>query len=351
MGYCGTCGHALDDDSGFCSYCGAEHSADGATALPGRPRANTDAPDTLTFASQSQAPASAPSQSVRSLPPIQTETVVAGRTSTAPSADGRRSKSGGRWMLAVSIAVIVAACAAIVTMVLLRDNGSDTVIAPVSPSPSATIRAVVKIMSPSSGNKVIGGQAMSVVAVMATGVTALQGMQLTVNGEPVGPSRLGTGTGGSKTVSLPWRPPAKGGTVVLGVQAVLQDGSVIPSKPVRVVVRPATVPTPTVTVTAQPEPTYGTDGGSDGGSSTRFWAAMICSKVDLAEAEDWAARAREAGFTNVRILNSSDYGSLHPGYWCAYLGPYSSESAAEVGVAELNAAGLGRDHPYASHVY
>ena len=48
MGFCnGTAGHALDDESGFCSYCGAKHSADGEAALPGCPAGDLDTGGTL----------------------------------------------------------------------------------------------------------------------------------------------------------------------------------------------------------------------------------------------------------------------------------------------------------------
>jgi hypothetical protein len=348
MGYCGNCGHPLDEDSGFCSYCGAEHSADGEIALPARPGTDSGAAGTMPLPPQPEGTLPMVAQLGPTVPRVRIDTVTAQSTPQPPDGHGR--SSGRRWMLVVAIVVILAACASVVAMVLLRDRGSAADTAALSPSPSPTVLAVVKIMSPRNGNKVIGGQAMRV-AVIATDVLDVQGLRLTVNGEPTGAMKLGTGPDDSKTVSFPWRPPAKGGDIVLGAEAVLQDGSVVPSKAVRVSVRPAVVPTPTVTVTAQPAPSYESSGSTGDGSPTDFWAAMMCSKTELAEAEDWAARARAAGFTNVHILRSSGYGSLNPGYWCAYLGPYGSRSSANAAVSDLYDSGLGGDDPYPSHVY
>jgi hypothetical protein len=350
MAYCGNCGHLLRGDSGFCSYCGAEHSADGELVVPEHREVDPEPPGTVPLPYGSETTAPMPPEPGPTVPRSQAQPAPSGAGSASQPASGQGRRSGSRWMVVAAIAVIIVACASVAAMVLLRHDGSGGTTASVSPSPSSKVRGEVEIMSPTNGNKVIGGQRMRV-AVFATGVADLQGMQLVVNGVTTGPTKLGTGSGGSKTVSFPWRPPAKGGSVVLGVRVVLQDGSLVPTQSVRLVVRPATVPTPTVTITAQPAPTYDSGGGYESGSPDDFWAAMMCSKPDLSEAEDWATRARDAGFTNVRILNSSDYDSLHPGYWCAYLGPYGSRSSASEAVAELNARGLGGDHPYPSHVY
>ena len=39
MGICVSCGNEYDDGTGFCTYCGTEHSADGEAAAAGRPQA------------------------------------------------------------------------------------------------------------------------------------------------------------------------------------------------------------------------------------------------------------------------------------------------------------------------
>jgi hypothetical protein len=231
-------------------------------------------------------------------------------------------------------------------MVVLRGRDSDSSAAVASLSPSPTAPAVVKIMSPSSGNKVIGGQAMRV-AVTATGVGALQGMRLTVDGEPTGPSKLGAGSGDTRTVSFPWRPPARGGDLVLHVEAVLDDGSIVRSRAVRVAVRPAVVPTPTVTVTAQAAaaPTYesGDDGSQvkEGGELAGSRVVLISSETTYAEAEDWLGRLMGAGWENAGILNSDDYPDLRDGYYCPYVGPYYSYGDAADALSALKADGLG----------
>lgn len=359
MAYCGNCGHPLDDGTGYCSYCGAEHSADGEAVLPAGAATEPGPSGTVTIPASSQGAAPAPAQSSRALPQFRTETTVPSAGSAASPAAGQSGKSKGKWMLLVAVLVIVAACASVIAMLFLRDGGSGASAAgSASPSPSATAHAVVKIMSPSRGNKVIGGQPMRV-AVLATGVDSLQGMQLTVNGEPTGPTKIGTGTEGNKTVSFPWRPPAKGGNVVLGVQAIMQDGSVVPSKTVRVAVRPATVPTPTVTVTAQAQPTYGSSGssGADSGGSdkgdglyTPCWVVLISSETNRTAAEQWRDTLFSYGWENAGILLSDNYpASFRAGFYCPYVGPYDYESDARDALRALKADHLG-EQPRTAYV-
>jgi len=353
MGYCTNCGHVLDDDSGFCSYCGAEHSADGEVALPGRAGKELDSGGTLAVTPKagSTVPV-APTPVQASCPPprFQTETLTASTAAPAVSQTGGHSRS--RLVVVLAIVVIVVACAAAAAIVLFgRDSGASTAAVSPSPSTSATAPAVVKITSHKDGFKFFGGQPVRIF-VTATDVVGMKELRLIVNGVPTGPIKKHTGSGADKATSFPWRPPAKGDDKVsLAAEAVLDDGTLVRSEVVRVVVLPAVVPTPTVTVTADPEPTYESEGGTGDGSYTDFWVAMMCSKPTYEEAEDWAERARAAGFTNVEILDSSVSKSLNPGYWCAYLGPYDSRASAKAAVSELYDAGLGGDDPYPSHVF
>lgn len=349
MGYCTNCGHPLEGESGFCSYCGAEHSADGEVALPGRPSSDLGPAGTLPLPLKPADTASMPAgidQTTHAPPRFQTETVGVAPANVTATAGRKDGHSGGRWMLAVAVLVIIAAGASVAAMVLLRDGDAASGAAATSPSPSPTLTApaVIRIMSLKDDTKVLGGQKLSVV-VQATGVAGLEHLRLTVNGSPTGPTRRGMSTD-SRTATFPWRPPGKGGTFNVAAEAVLQDGSVVRSDIVRVVVRSAVVPTPTVTVTAwaEPEPTYGSGGDTGGKLATPCWVAMI-STSDPADAETWADRARAAGFTNVGTLRSSDYGNLNPGYYCAYLGPYSTEAEAIAAVESIGDAGLDDVNP------
>ncbi len=348
MGYCTNCGHVLDGDSGFCSYCGAEHSADGEVALPGGQGRDLDAGGTVLVTPKSGATvpvAAKPEQTAHVPPRFQTETIPArGAAAPAPQGQGR---SRNRAVVIVAIAVIIVACAAAAIIVLLgRDAGSGS--ADVSPSPTATptAPAVVKIMYLKDNTKVIGGQPVRV-AVRATDVGGLQNMKLTVNGKPVGPIKHGTGSDELRTASFPWRPPAKGGNVVLQVEALLGDGRVVRSESVRVAVRPAVLPTPTVTVTAQPapEPTYGSgdtgSGDNAGGELSGSRVVLISSETTWAEAEDWLNMLLGAGWENAGILNSDDYPDLLDGFYCPYVGPYYSSADAEASLRALKAQDLG----------
>jgi len=252
--------------------------------------------------------------------------------------DGRGRSLKALWVV-LAVVAIVAAVGAVAVMVLLSRGGGDEVAMTSSASPSPLPPAMVRIMSPSNGNKVIGGQAVRV-GVVATGVSDLQGIQLTVDGQATGDMELGTGPEGSKTVWLSWRPPKKGGDATLRAEAVLTDGSIIPSKAIRVLVRSATVPTPTVTVTARPS------SPPQGG----FWAAFFNASRSRSGAETAAADARARGFANAHVLFTPDYTSLNQDSWyAAYLGPFDTESEAEAAAGSLRSSGF--EGSYAKAVY
>jgi hypothetical protein len=65
--------------------------------------------------------------------------------------------------------------------------------------------------------------------------------------------------------------------------------------------------------------------GADG------WTIVLASFPQTggrAEATATARRARARGLTQVGILDSSQYASLHPGYWVVFSGVYGSEAEA-----------------------
>jgi hypothetical protein len=351
MSYCTNCGHALDGDSGFCSYCGAEHSADGEVALPGRAGKELDPGGTLAVTPKAGGTvpvATTPAPASYRPPRFQTETPVANTATPAVPQTGGHSRS--RLVVVLAIIVIVVACAAAAAIILFgRDSGAST--AAVSPSPSAvsTANAVVKITSHREGNEVVGGQRLRV-TVMATGVVGMKQLRLLVNGVPTGPIKEHTGPDGDKTTTFPWRPPAKGDDdVSLAAEAVLDDGTFLRSEVVRVVVRPAVVPTATVVVTAQPEPTYESEGGTGDGGSEKTglpldgsYVVLIASETTYSEAEDWFNTLLANGWENAGILDSDDYLSdLSAGYYCPYVGPYYSSWEAQDALSALKEADLG----------
>ena len=347
MGYCTNCGQPLEGESGFCSYCGAEHSADGEVALPGGQGRDLDTGGTVLVTPKSGGTvpmASKPTQPAHVPPRFQTETVpTRGPAAPAPQGQGR---SRNRAVVIVAIMVIIVACAAAAAIVLFgRDSGASSAAVPSSPTPAPTATGVVKITSLREGNEVVGGQKLRV-TVLATDVVGMKHLQLLVDGVQTGPTKEGVGLGDSTTASFPWRPPAKGGDVNLAVEAVLEDGTFVRSEVVSIDVRAAVAPTPTVTVTAtaEPVPTYGPSqsgsGDKSGGELSGSFVVLISSETTYGEAEVWFNRLQSYGWENAGILRSDDY-DLIAGYYCPYVGPYYSYTKAEEALRSLKADGLG----------
>jgi hypothetical protein len=79
-------------------------------------------------------------------------------------------------------------------------------------------------------------------------------------------------------------------------------------------------------------------GPSEGGASVAEWPAgvdgwtIVLASVPQTrgrrEADARAERARARGLTQVGVLDSSRYASLHPGYWIVFSGVYGSEAEA-----------------------
>jgi hypothetical protein len=53
-----------------------------------------------------------------------------------------------------------------------------------------------------------------------------------------------------------------------------------------------------------------------------------------------ARQAKSSGLTDVGILLSSDYSSLHPGYYVVFSGVYGSQAEATAAVARAHAKGF-----------
>ena len=78
---------------------------------------------------------------------------------------------------------------------------------------------------------------------------------------------------------------------------------------------------------------------------------MLASLPDVRgrdAATDQAKEAVRAGLTNVGVLNSGEYSSLHPGYYVVFSGIYDSRSAAEN--AQQKAESKGYEDAYAAEV-
>jgi sporulation related protein len=70
-----------------------------------------------------------------------------------------------------------------------------------------------------------------------------------------------------------------------------------------------------------------------------FWTTVVASVTSGPDAEAVAARLRTNGQTG-DVLDSSQYGSLNPGYWVAFSGRFATRSEADDHTAELKVAGF-----------
>ena len=90
-----------------------------------------------------------------------------------------------------------------------------------------------------------------------------------------------------------------------------------------------TAPPPTAAPGDLPSPTY---------------VAIVSSNVDEGEARADAAELTERGYDGA-VLRSDDYGSLEPGFWVAYVGPFDDAPAAQAATDDLIADGYGAAYP------
>jgi predicted nucleic acid-binding Zn ribbon protein len=106
------------------------------------------------------------------------------------------------------------------------------------------------------------------------------------------------------------------------------------------VTSPSTAPTATAptteapTTTEAPPSTTAASGGSDWPAGRAGWTAIVASEPTRAKAEADKCKLQAAG-EPAGVLNSSDFSSLKPGYWVAFSGVFSSQSAAASQAAKL----------------
>jgi len=109
-----------------------------------------------------------------------------------------------------------------------------------------------------------------------------------------------------------------------------------PSNPV------TTTAPPTTTTTPAPSGVRSWPDGTSG------WTDVLESLPESAGRAAAAARAREAeraGVPNVGILLSSQYSSLHSGYWVVFSGVYSTQAQAQSGLAAARSHGFPGAYP------
>jgi len=112
-----------------------------------------------------------------------------------------------------------------------------------------------------------------------------------------------------------------GGATFLAVTLILDAGD---DDPASSATTSTTVGTTTTTVSGE--------------LATPSFVAIVVSEHDEATARSTADQLTESGFDSA-VLHSDDYGSLNPGFWVAYVGPYDDVGAASGAVSELKDAG------------
>ena len=105
-----------------------------------------------------------------------------------------------------------------------------------------------------------------------------------------------------------------------------------------------TVPTPTVPTVTQPTvgPPSAPTAWPAGASGWTVVLASVPTSAGRTAAESQARRAANAGLSDVGVLDSSQFSSLHPGYYVVFSGIYQSLGAAQ------SAASVARSHGYSS---
>jgi hypothetical protein len=166
-------------------------------------------------------------------------------------------------------------------------------------------------------------------------------------------------TVGSTAVALAAKSAHESDRPIVATNVSVPLGPGATQTPVPVTSAPATLPVPTAqpTITTGPLPTAPGSGtrttGTTPAPSLNALAAwptdktgytLVLVSLPVAGGRPAAlARARQAkraGLTDVGILVSSDYSSLHPGYYVVFSGIYGSQAEATAAVAAAHAHGF-----------
>jgi hypothetical protein len=167
-------------------------------------------------------------------------------------------------------------------------------------------------------------------------------------------------TVGATAAALAAKSAREGNRPIVATNVSVPVGPGATQAPVPVTSVPATLPTPTAqpTITTGPLPSAPGTGKRGSGTATgptpspnalASWPAdktgytLVLVSLPLGGGRPAAlARARQAekaGLTDVGILLSSDYSSLHPGYYVVFSGIYGSQAEATAAVSNAHAHG------------
>lgn len=105
-----------------------------------------------------------------------------------------------------------------------------------------------------------------------------------------------------------------------------------------------TTTTTTTTATTAPPPSNELETWPAGKTGYTVVLNSIPTTSGRARAVEEARKAQRAGLEDVGVLTSSQFSTLHPGYYVVFAGTYGSSAAATGAVADARAAGF--DTPY-----
>jgi hypothetical protein len=108
---------------------------------------------------------------------------------------------------------------------------------------------------------------------------------------------------------------------------------------------PTTTQTKTTTPTTTASPTNQVRAWPAGRSGYTVVLNSIPTTAGRARAVDEARRAIRAGLQDVGVLDSSQFSTLHPGYYVVFSGFYPGSAAATNAVAAARDAGFGTPYP------
>jgi len=81
-----------------------------------------------------------------------------------------------------------------------------------------------------------------------------------------------------------------------------------------------------------------------GGLPSPSFVAIVSSNAAQADAQADAAELTERGYDGA-VLRSDEYGSLEPGFWVAYVGPFEDGPTAQAATDDLIADGYDAAYP------
>jgi septal ring-binding cell division protein DamX len=148
--------------------------------------------------------------------------------------------------------------------------------------------------------------------------------------------------GATVAILLTRHEAAKGGETFVATTAVtsVSEPTTAPATTVNTATLP-TAPEPTATKPAGPAPPP--NGRTPWPAGRNGWTIVLISyptQGGRAAALATATRAARAGLTEVGVLQSRRFSSLHPGYFVVFSGVYGSKSAADAAVRTARASGF-----------